>query len=113
MENTSVSEDDKLMAVLGDSAHSGKVSRPNLIGHRDYSFTSAWHPNNQILAIGNQDMTCGLWDMRNTTESLADLKGRMGAIIGIKFTSDGHFMAMAKPADFVHIFHVNAGYKRE
>ncbi|GAB2260441.1 hypothetical protein Droror1_Dr00011296 [Drosera rotundifolia] len=117
--NTSVSEDGKLMAVLGDSAdglvvdaQSGKVIS-NLRGHHDYSFTSAWHPNSQILTTGNQDMTCRLWDMRNTAESLAVLKGRMGAIRGIKFTSDGRFMAMAEPADFVHIFDVNAGYKRE
>lgn len=38
------------------------------------------------------------------------LKGRMGAIRAIKFTSDGRFMAMAEPADFVHIFDTQSGY---
>ncbi|GAB2225594.1 hypothetical protein Droror1_Dr00006391 [Drosera rotundifolia] len=90
------------MAVLGDSVDGLVVDAQ-----------SGKYPNSQILATGNQNMTCRLWDMRNMTESLAILKGRMGAIRDIKFTSNGHFMAMAEPADFIHIFHVNAGNKRE
>lgn len=34
----------------------------------------------------------------------------MGAIRALKFTSDGRFMAMAEPADFVHIFDTQSGY---
>lgn len=34
----------------------------------------------------------------------------MGAIRGIRFTSDGSFMAMAEPADFVHIFDTRSDY---
>ncbi|XP_020423604.1 uncharacterized WD repeat-containing protein C2A9.03 isoform X2 [Prunus persica] len=114
--NTSVSPDGKLVAVLGDSAdcliadaQSGKAIG-NLKGHLDYSFSSAWHPNGQILATGNQDTTCRLWDIRNLSESLTVLKGRMGAIRAIKFSSDGRFMAMAEPADFVHIMDTQSGY---
>ncbi|KAK9271302.1 hypothetical protein L1049_026892 [Liquidambar formosana] len=114
--NTSISPDRKLLAVLGDSveciiadAQSGKVVG-NLKGHLDYSFASAWHPDGRILATGNQDTTCRLWDIRNLSESLAVLKGRMGAIRALKFTSDGRFMAMAEPADFVHIFDTQSGY---
>lgn len=114
--NTSVSPDDKLLAILGDSpeclladAQSGKVVS-NLKGHLDYSFSSAWHPDGRILATGNQDTTCRLWDIRNTSKSIAVLKGRMGAIRAIKFTSDGRFMAMAEPADFVHIFDTQSDY---
>lgn len=44
------------------------------------------------------------------SESVGVLKGRMGAIRAIKFTSDGRFMAMAEPADFVHIFDTQSGY---
>nr|GMD55621.1 uncharacterized WD repeat-containing protein C2A9.03-like isoform X1 [Ipomoea batatas] len=84
--NTSVSPDGKMLAVLGDNpecliadAQSGKVIN-NLKGHLDFSFASAWHPNGQILATGNQDTTCRLWDLRNMSESLAVVKGRMGAI---------------------------------
>ncbi|KZV28920.1 hypothetical protein F511_13715 [Dorcoceras hygrometricum] len=116
--NTSVSPDGRLLAVLGDSAEcliadaqSGKVVS-SLKGHLDYSFASAWHPNGQVLATGNQDTTCRLWDIRNLSESFATLKGRMGAIRTIRFTSDGRFMAMAEPADFVHIFDTSSDYSR-
>ncbi|XP_050265329.1 uncharacterized WD repeat-containing protein C2A9.03-like isoform X1 [Quercus robur] len=114
--NTSVSPDGKLVSVLGDSAEcliadaqSGKVVG-NLKGHLDYSFASAWHPDGQILATGNQDTTCRLWDIRNLSESVAVIKGRMGAIRAVKFSSDGRFMAMAEPADFVHVFDTKSGY---
>ncbi|XP_050880548.1 uncharacterized WD repeat-containing protein C2A9.03 isoform X2 [Lathyrus oleraceus] len=114
--NASVSPDGKLLAVLGDStegliadANTGKITG-NLRGHLDYSFSSAWHPNGQILATGNQDRTCRLWDIRNLSQSLAVLKGRIGAIRGLRFTSDGRFLAMAEPADFVHIFDSQSGY---
>ncbi|KAL6962675.1 hypothetical protein U1Q18_037634 [Sarracenia purpurea var. burkii] len=116
--STSVSPDGKLLAVLGDSAdcliadaQSGKVVG-NLKGHLDYSFASAWHPDGQILATGNQDTTCRLWDVRNLSESVSVLKGRMGAIRAIKFTSDGRFMAMAEPADFVHVFDTQSDYAK-
>lgn len=82
----------------------------SLKGHLDYSFASAWHPDGRILATGNQDTTCRLWDIRNLSKSLDVLKGRMGAIRGLKFSSDGRFMAMAEPADFVHIFDTQSGY---
>ncbi|XP_042005905.1 uncharacterized WD repeat-containing protein C2A9.03-like isoform X2 [Salvia splendens] len=114
--NISASPDGKLLAVLGDSpeclladAQSGKVVS-NLKGHLDYSFASAWHPDGNILATGNQDTTCRLWDVRNLSESVQVLKGRMGAIRAIQFTSNGQFMAMAEPADFVHVFDTKSDY---
>ncbi|CAE5964525.1 unnamed protein product [Arabidopsis arenosa] len=114
--NISISPDGKLVAVLGDSPEclladtgSGKVIH-GLEGHLDYSFSSAWHPNGQILATGNQDTTCRLWDVRNLSQSLKVLKGNMGAIRALRFTSDGRFLAMAEPADFVHLFDTEAGY---
>ncbi|KAI4389437.1 hypothetical protein MLD38_001665 [Melastoma candidum] len=116
--NTSVNPDGKLLAVLGDSedclisdAQSGKMISC-LKGHLDYSFASAWHPDGRILATGNQDRTCRLWDIRNTSQSFAVLKGNMGAIRALKFTSDGRFMAMAEPADFVHIFDARSDFVR-
>ncbi|KAJ0519801.1 putative transcription factor WD40-like family [Helianthus annuus] len=115
--DTSVSPDGKLLAVLGDSteclladAQSGKEI-DKLKGHLDYSFASAWHPNGQIIATGNQDTTCRLWDIRKPSNSLAVLKGQMGAIRSIRFSSDGQYMAMAEPADFVHIFDSQTGYE--
>lgn len=148
LQNTSVSPDGKLLAVLGDStesliadANTGKVCwiclcffgfiflnvlfdfwfhisydvaqiTGSLKGHLDYSFASAWHPDGRILATGNQDTTCRLWDVRNLSQSMAVLKGRMGAIRALRFTSDGRFLAMAEPADFVHIFDSHSGYEQ-
>ncbi|PUZ40879.1 hypothetical protein GQ55_9G457500 [Panicum hallii var. hallii] len=114
--NTSVSPDGKLMAVLGDSSdclltdsQSGKeIAR--LQGHLDYSFASAWHPDGHVLATGNQDATCRLWDVRNLSESLAVLPGRIGAVRGLRFSPDGRFLAAAEAADFVHVYDAAAGY---
>ncbi|CAD5185811.1 unnamed protein product, partial [Musa acuminata subsp. malaccensis] len=90
--NMGISPDGKLLAVLGDDidclmvdTQSGKVIE-NLKGHLDYSFASAWHPDGHILATGSQDKTCRLWDVRNTSESLAiDL---FGEIAGLSFSPD-------------------------
>ncbi|CAM6037453.1 unnamed protein product [Sphagnum compactum] len=108
--HTSVSPDSKTVIVVGDNpdgllsdSQTGKVIA-TLKGHLDYSFASAWHPDGQYFATGNQDTTCRLWDIRNLGSSLAVLKGRIGAIRSLRFTSDGRFMAMAEPADFVHVF---------
>ncbi|GJT04455.1 uncharacterized WD repeat-containing protein-like protein isoform X4 [Tanacetum coccineum] len=88
--DTSVSPDGKLLAVLGDStecliadAQSGKEIN-KMKGHVDYSFASAWHPNGQIVATGNQDTTCRF--------------------------ADGRYLAIAEPADFVHIFDSQTDY---
>ncbi|XP_026446966.1 uncharacterized WD repeat-containing protein C2A9.03-like isoform X1 [Papaver somniferum] len=116
--NISVSPDGKQFAVLGDSTDCVIADIQNgkrigyLKGHLDYSFSSAWHPDGRILATGNQDKTCRLWDVRNLSQSLDVLKGRMGAIRAIKFTSDGRFMAMAEPADFVHLYDTNSGFNK-
>ncbi|CAM6129249.1 unnamed protein product [Calypogeia fissa] len=114
--HTSVSPDGRLVIVVGDNTdglladtQSGKAIA-NLTGHLDYSFASAWHPDGYVFATGNQDTTCRLWDARNLSESLAVLKGRIGAIRSIRFSSDGRFMAMAEPADFVHIFDTKQDY---
>uniref|UniRef100_A0ACD5YLT6 Uncharacterized protein n=1 Tax=Avena sativa TaxID=4498 RepID=A0ACD5YLT6_AVESA len=116
--NMSVSPDGKLLAVLGDSSdclivdsQSGKEIA-SLRGHQDYSFASAWHPDGRVLATGNQDRTCRLWDVRNTSEAFAVLEGRIGAIRGLKFSPDGRFLAASEPADFVHVYDVAAGYTR-
>lgn len=84
-----------------------------LHGHLDYSFASAWRPDGLTFATGNQDKTCRIWDMRNLSKSVTALKGNLGAIRSIRYTSDGRFMAMAEPADFVHVFDVESGYEKE
>ncbi|KAK3151777.1 hypothetical protein QOZ80_3AG0250410 [Eleusine coracana subsp. coracana] len=117
--NTSASPDGKLVAVLGDSSdclladsQSGKEVA-TLRGHVDYSFSSAWHPGGHVIATGNQDATCRLWDARNTSRSFAVLKGRISAVRGLRFSADGRFLAAAEAADFVHVYDAEAGYAAE
>ncbi|CAN5976808.1 unnamed protein product [Sphagnum jensenii] len=83
-----------------------------LKGHLDYSFASAWHPDGRVFVTGNQDKTCRLWDIQNLGSSLGVLKGYIGAIHLIHFTSEGCFLAMAEPADFVHVFDTKQDYAK-
>nr|KYP52112.1 putative WD repeat-containing protein C2A9.03 [Cajanus cajan] len=117
--HTSLSPDGKLLVIVGDNpegllvdSQTGKTVKP-LCGHLDYSFASSWHPNGRIFATGNQDKTCRVWDVRNLSKSVAVLKGNLGAIRSIQFTSDGQFMAMAEPADFVHVYDAKHGFEKE
>ncbi|KAM0854181.1 hypothetical protein ACQ4PT_050584 [Festuca glaucescens] len=115
----SLSPDGKIIAVVGDDpagllvdANTGKMIH-ELRGHFDYSFASAWNPDGRTFATGNQDKTCRIWDARNLSKSVAILGGNIGAIRSIRYTSDGKFLAMAEPADFIHIFDVESGYNRK
>lgn len=116
--HTSISPDGKLVAVVGDhcdgllvDAQNGKVLS-SLVGHLDYSFASAWHPDGRTFATGNQDKTCRVWDLRNLSSSVAVLKGNLGAVRSIRYSADGQFMVVAEPADFVHIYSTKADYKK-
>lgn len=117
--HSSLSPDGKLLVIVGDSSEGilidprdGKAITP-LIGHLDFSFASAWNPDGLTFATGNQDKTCRIWDVRNLSKSVAVLKGNLGAVRSIRYTSDGRFMAMAEPADFVHVFDVKNNYEEE
>ncbi|KAL5583314.1 hypothetical protein UlMin_015756 [Ulmus minor] len=117
--HTSLSPNGKHVVIVGDNpdgmlvdSQTGKTIMP-LRGHLDFSFASAWHPNGVTFATGNQDKTCRIWDARNLSKSVAVLKGNLGAIRSIRFSSDGQFMAMAEPADFVHVYDANNGFEKE
>ncbi|PKA61298.1 U4/U6 small nuclear ribonucleoprotein PRP4-like protein [Apostasia shenzhenica] len=116
--HTSMSPDRKLVAVVGDNCDGLLVDSRNgetvatLVGHMDYSFASAWHPNGLTFATGNQDKTCRVWDVRKLTHSVAVLKGNLGSVRSIRYSSDGKFMIVAEPADFVHIYSTKADYKK-
>mmetsp|Transcript_5894 Transcript_5894/g.7948 ORF Transcript_5894/g.7948 Transcript_5894/m.7948 type:complete len:402 (-) Transcript_5894:79-1284(-) len=110
------SPDRGLLAIVGDSPEglladfqTGKVVA-RLEGHLDFSFAAAWHPGGHLLATGNQDATTRIWDIRHLKHSLAVLKGRIGAVRSLRFSNDGVFLAMAEPADFVHIFNVKSDF---
>ncbi|KAK1317721.1 hypothetical protein QJS10_CPA05g02144 [Acorus calamus] len=107
--HTSLSPDGKLIVIVGDNADGVLVDSNT--GKFIYT-VKAWHPNGLTFATGNQDKTCRVWDVRNLSKSVAVLKGNLGAIRSIRFTSDGQFMAMAEPADFVHVFDVRGGYEK-
>ncbi|KAG5526076.1 hypothetical protein RHGRI_032390 [Rhododendron griersonianum] len=117
--HTSMSPDGKLRIIVGDNPEgmlvdsgTGKMVA-SLVGHLDFSFASAWHPDGLTFATGNQDKTCRIWDARNLSKSVAALKGNLGAIRSIRYSSDGRFMAMAEPADFIHVFDAKSGYEKE
>ncbi|CAI8595770.1 unnamed protein product [Vicia faba] len=117
--HTSLSPDGKLLLVVGDNPESMLVDSQNgttvaaLSGHLDFSFASAWNPDGVTFATGNQDKTCRIWDMRNLSKSVEVLKGNLGAIRSIRYTFDGRYMAIAEPADFVHLYEVKSGYENE
>ncbi|KAK8681251.1 hypothetical protein V6N13_053657 [Hibiscus sabdariffa] len=116
--HTSISPDQRLVTVVGDHLDGLLVDSQNgktvasVVGHRDYSFASAWHPDGRIFATGNQDKTCRVWDIRNLSMPVATLKGNLGAVRSIRFSSDGQFMVVAEPADFVHVYNTRSGFQK-
>jgi len=87
-----------------------------LKGHLDYSFAAAWHPQGgRLLATGNQDGTARVWDARyvDGQASAACLRGQVGAIRSLRFSPCGQYLAGAEPADFVHLWSLNAGIIHE
>ncbi|CAI0453139.1 unnamed protein product [Linum tenue] len=116
--HTSISPDKRLVTVVGDNLDALLVDSQNgktvstMSGHLDYSFASAWHPNGLVFATGNQDKTCRVWDIRNLSSPVATLKGNLGAVRSIRFSSDGQFMVVAEPADFVHVYSTQQNYQR-
>lgn len=116
--HTSINPDRKLVAVVGDCCDGLLVDSQNgktvatFAGHLDFSFASAWHPDGQTFATGNQDKTSRVWDVRNLSTSVAVLKGNLGAVRSIRYSSDGRFMFVAEPADFVHIYSTKTDFQK-
>ncbi|KAK4373867.1 hypothetical protein RND71_004544 [Anisodus tanguticus] len=115
--HTSMSPDSKILTVVGDDLTGLLVDSCNgktigsIVGHLDYSFASAWHPDGRTFTTGNQDKACRIWDMRNLSPT-AVLKGNMGAVRSIRYSSDGRFLVVAEPTDFVHIYNAEGEYKK-
>ena len=53
-----------------------------------------------------------IWDIRRPEQSVKVLKGKVGAIRSLRYSSDGRWLAAAEPMDFVHVYDVHDGYAR-
>nr|GEY94689.1 uncharacterized WD repeat-containing protein C2A9.03-like isoform X1 [Tanacetum cinerariifolium] len=66
----------------------------------------------RLFATGNQDKTCRVWDLGNLSNPVSILKGNMGAVRSVRFSSNGQFLVVAEPADFVHAYETNKNYEK-
>ncbi|KAF4650533.1 hypothetical protein FOZ61_000241 [Perkinsus olseni] len=99
------SGDDRAV-IISDRRNSAKLQKALVLkGHLDYGFCSTWHPNGNLLATGNQDGTCRVWDVRNLKpdQPLRSLGTVLGAVRTCHFSGDGRYLAFAEPADLVHV----------
>lgn len=117
--STASRHDPKIVAIVGDSLegllfdHTSNTCIASIRGHEDFSFAAAWNPTRPYeLATGNQDVTTRIWDIRRTEKEVKILKGRVGAIRSLRYSSDGAFLVMAEPTDFVHVFGVHDDYQK-
>lgn len=79
-----------------------------LYGHSDYTFSTSWHPEGVLIATGNQDLTCRIWDCRSIEKGpIHTLPARMDAVRSVQFSPNGRYFAMAEHTDFVHIYDLN------
>ena len=111
-----LSPDGNLLGVYGDCIQAEIVDMrshqivASLHGHEDYGFSFAWHPSQNVVATGNQDRTCKLWDIRflknqNDRQGSYCLKtfyGSSGQVSEIRFHKD--MLIFAESYDYVHIY---------
>lgn len=116
---SATSTDRRLNLVVGDhcdtllvDADSGDVVR-RIDGHWDYSFACAWSGDGHTFATGSQDRTARIYDARSPARPLCIYKTLMGAVRSLKFSPDGRCLAVAEPADFVHLYDMNRPGKRQ
>jgi WD40 repeat protein len=89
----------------------------SLHGHTDFGFSCKFQPmSDNILATGNQDYSCKLWDLRKvslTNEEpkisnslIKSLYGHFEAIGEFLFINQ-NLIAYAENADFLHLYNLN------
>ena len=98
---------DDVQVYLHDLSTGRRID--SMPGHLDWGFAVAWHPSGHLLATGNQDCTTRLWDVRRTSASIAVLPTRIGSVRSCRFSPDGSTLAVAEPADFVHVYDIQGG----
>ncbi|MBW4617973.1 MAG: PD40 domain-containing protein [Cyanosarcina radialis HA8281-LM2] len=65
-----------------------------LLGHTDWVYSVAFHPQGKILASGSADCTLKLWDL-STGQCLQTLSTHTDKIFGIAWSPDGQTLASA------------------
>ena len=106
---SSTSPDSRLRAVAGDTREVRIVDADRgstqfvLTGHQDYGFATAWSDDGHTIATGNQDQTVRIYDARNLSSAVKVIPMRMACCRSLRFSPGGGLLAMAEPADFVHL----------
>jgi WD40 repeat protein len=79
----------------------------DLLGHSDFGFSVRFKQNDpNILATGNQDYTCKIWDIRKISkECVCTLYGHFEAIGQLEFSND--LLIYAENMDFLHVYNFN------
>mmetsp|Transcript_4351 Transcript_4351/g.13159 ORF Transcript_4351/g.13159 Transcript_4351/m.13159 type:complete len:466 (+) Transcript_4351:130-1527(+) len=80
-------------------------------GFDDYIFGTTWHPDGNLVALGSQDRTCRIFDLRFPSQSILRIDGLMGAIRSVRFTADGNFLVVADDRDYVYIIEKSKKYQ--
>lgn len=82
-----------------------------LTGHSDYGFACDWSPDGHTVATGNQDGTCRIYDTRNCSKTLHVHRTTMDAAVrAMKFDSNGSYLALAEPIDYVTVLDTKSGF---
>jgi WD40 repeat protein len=102
-----------LLAVVGDFKEvqlfdiRSAENVVNLHGHSDFGFACQFKPGQEyILATGNQDYSCKLWDIRlqSSNECFKTLYGYFDSIGELKF--EGEFLVFTENMDFLHVYNM-------
>jgi WD40 repeat protein len=91
-------------AVFLDSSSGKRIA--TLRGHYDFSFAAAWHPDGNVIATGNQDLTTRVYHLRILSRPLCVLPAHIGAVRSLRFSPDGKTLAVAEPSDYVTLYNV-------
>lgn len=109
--HASISKDFNLIAACLDSVDDYVFDRrtgsvcAKLEGHTDYGFCVDWNPFKEYeLATGNQDKSVMIWDLRKGNEPVNVLKGSLGSVFNLKYSTNGKYLVCAESVDFLNVY---------
>lgn len=101
---------DSLESIVMDTKSHDVVYK--LTGHLDFGFACAWSPDGKLIATGNQDGTCRIYDVRNTSQSLHVFGTQLNdAIRSMHFDSAGQHLVFAEEIDHITVLDVGSDFK--